>query len=243
MKIALISDIHGNAISLQAAVSDIDQHNVDRIICLGDIAATGPQPRQCVEILQEHRIPVVLGNADAWMIDPKLSESPTDFIRFVEEVDLWCIDEIGAEGVAFLQTFQPRIKHQFDERMELLCFHGSPHSYNDVLTATTPDEELAPFLTGFETAIMAGGHTHQQLLRRYRDIILLNPGSVGLGYERNRTTDEAHNVGWAEYALLEYAAGQLSIDLRRVPVDVQAIVDSAFASGMPHAEEWTSHWV
>ncbi len=243
MKIALVSDIHGNALALQTVLADIDQRNVDRIICLGDVAATGPQPRESVAILQERQIPVVMGNTDAWLIDPQPRVDPTDFLRFVEEVDLWCAEQLGEDGVAFLQTFQPRIEVELDAEMDLICFHGSPNSYHDMMIATTPDEELSNFLAGFERMIMAGGHTHQQLLRRYRDIVLINPGSVGLGYERDRISGEAQNVGWAEYALIELVEGELSIDLRRVPLDVQAIVDSALASGMPCVDRWTAGWL
>ncbi|MCB0097189.1 MAG: hypothetical protein KDE46_15775, partial [Caldilineaceae bacterium] len=91
--------------------------------------------------------------------------------------------------------------------------------------------------------IYAGGHTHQQMLRRYCDAIILNPGSVGMAYELDRQTGEARNVGWAEYAMIDAAkSGQLQIDLRRLPVEVNIIVQNALASGMPRAEEWAEHW-
>lgn len=244
MKIALISDIHGNLHALEQVLDALNREAPDQIICLGDVAATGPQPSQCVSRLRQRQIPCIIGNADAWLLDPKPSADADGFTRFVEEIDLWCADQFTPEDVAYLRAAKPTIQVALPGHKMLLCFHGSPHSFHDILTATTPDEEVAHFLSGFDAHIFAGGHTHQQLFRRYRDTIILNPGSVGLGYEQNRQNGEAHNVGWAEYALIEANdAGRLQIDLRRLPVHVEVIVQNAHESGMPRAAEWATHWM
>ncbi|MEZ4662246.1 MAG: metallophosphoesterase family protein [Caldilineaceae bacterium] len=244
MKIALISDIHGNLHSFDKVLNALDDEAPDQILCLGDVAATGPQSRQCVARLRARNIPCIMGNADAWLLDPQPSANPSDFIRFVEEIDLWCAAQLAADDIAYLQAAQPTIEVALPGHKPLLCYHGSPHSFNDGIRPTTSEEELAQWIAGSAAQIYAGGHTHQQMFRRYRDAVVLNPGSVGMAYELDRQTGAARNVGWAEYAIIEVdASGRLQIDLRRLPVDVDIIVQNALDSGMPRAAEWVEHWV
>jgi predicted phosphodiesterase len=67
MRTALIADIHANLVSFDAVLADIDRARMDQIVCLGDVAATGPQPRETLARLRRLGCPVVLGNADAWL--------------------------------------------------------------------------------------------------------------------------------------------------------------------------------
>jgi predicted phosphodiesterase len=122
----------------------------------------------------------------------------------------------------------------------MLCFHGSPRSNTEGIEATTPDALLAQMLGGHGAAVLAGGHTHAPFIRRYGQSLLLNPGSVGLPYES--TEDGVRNPPWAEYGIVEWHAGALSVELRRVPIDVDIVVYAALRSGMPHAEWWASGW-
>ena len=71
MQIALISDIHGNYTALEAALADIDRRHVDAIICLGDVATIGPQPRQVLDKLKELGCPCILGNHESALLEPE----------------------------------------------------------------------------------------------------------------------------------------------------------------------------
>ncbi|MBV7339054.1 metallophosphatase family protein [Chloroflexi bacterium TSY] len=247
MKIALISDIHGNFVSFQAALADIDEVNVDQIVCLGDALATGPQPQQCLQMLQGREIPTVLGNAEAWLLDPQPTDEPSDFMRFVEEVDQWCAEQLSDADRNHVRSFQPTIEIKADAKQDdetsLLCFHGSPLSYNDIIVATTSEEKLAEKFASVHATVAAGGHTHEQMLRRYRDLIIINPGSVGMPFERNRETGEPNNVCRAEYAILTFKGARVSVDFRRVPVAYTAIAQAVRESDMPHATQWLGYWI
>jgi putative phosphoesterase len=242
MRIAIIADIHANDVALDAVLADIEMVQPEQIVCLGDVAATGPQPRQVLERLRALSCPAVMGNADAWLLDPQPSGTSDEHIRRFETIDRWCAAQLAPDDLAYLRTFQPTIALSLGEDATLLCFHGSPLSNTDIIRATTPDDELERMLGGQRATVLAGGHTHTQLLRRYRDMILLNPGSVGLPYEQNSATGGSRNPPWAEYAVVGWAAGKLSIELRRVPVDAAAIVRAARANAMPHAEWWVQDW-
>ncbi len=68
MRLGLISDIHGNLLALDAVLGELNESGIDRLVCLGDVAA-GPEPRQAIERLRELECPVVLGNWDTWLLD------------------------------------------------------------------------------------------------------------------------------------------------------------------------------
>lgn len=240
MRIALISDIHGNQIALEAVVAAIERDHPDQVVCLGDLAVTGPHPREALALVRGKGWPVVMGNTDAWLLDPQpLAERDDDTAR-VSAIEQWGASQLSAGDLAFVRTFAPTIEIQLGSDATLLCFHGSPRSNTEIIRATTPDEELAPMFAGSSALIFAGGHTHTQMLRRFRQALIINPGSVGLPYEH--LADGSRNPPWAEYALIDYTAGRLDVAFRRVPIDAGAVAQAIRSSGMPHAEWLASDW-
>lgn len=243
MRLALISDVHANLISLEAVLADIEAQGADATICLGDLALTGPQPHQVIERLATLDYPTVMGNCDAWLLDPRPSEEADEHSKLIEEIDYWCLEQLSFEGsLTYLRTLRPTIETPLAEGASLLCFHGSPRDNMEIIVATTPDQELEEMLAGSHAEVMAGGHIHQPLLRRHRDTFIVNPGSVGLPYLRARRSGEIRTPAWAEYALLTWEGGSLSVAFRRVPVDAGGIRDVALNSGMPNAEWWAESW-
>src|SRR5262249_23052146 len=161
-------------------------------------------------------------------------ESGDEDMRRFEAIDHWCAAQLSPIDMAYLRTFQPTVELPLGAGATLLCCHGSPLSNTDIIRATTPDDELERMLGGRRATVLAGGHTHTQTLRRSRNLIVLTPGSVGLPFEHDPATGRTRNPPWAEYAIVDWADGKLSIELRRVPVDVAEIVRAARASDMPH---------
>lgn len=242
MRIALISDIHGNAIALEAVLNDLAGEPIDQFVCLGDVAEAGPQPSQVIARLRELGCLAVMGNTDAQMLlhepyPPRDGDTP----RY-NEIVLWCADQLTPANLDTLRSFQATIELELGKETTLLGFHGSPRSYNDIILAVTPEDELSALLDGLNATLMAGGHTHRQLLRRHDQTLIINPGSVGLPVEHVGLNSPGYHPPWAEYAVISYEGGRLGIDLRRVPLDIEAIVQAAFNSGMPHAEWWASDW-
>jgi len=105
------------------------------------------------------------------------------------------------------------------------------------------EEELERMLSGCQATVVAGGHTHTQMLRRFREMTVINPGSVGLTIERSSLTGEVRNPPWAEYAVVGLEKGELWIEFRRVPYDVGELIQAARESGMLHTEWWINHWI
>lgn len=241
MRIAILSDIHGNLFALEAVLATLAQETVDQIVCLGDVFLFGPQPRETLARIQALECPVVMGNTDAWALDSQQPAQRDKQSLLFYAIESWGAQQLTAADQAYIRTFQPVVTLTLDTATTLLCYHGSPKSYHDVIVATTPNEELSA-LIGDQTAhILAGGHTHAQYVRRYQDKLLLNPGSVGLPYETLADGTD-RNPPWAEYAIVEGSKGNLEVTLRRAAYAIAPLLEAAKSSGMPHSAWWSQDW-
>ena len=115
----------------------------------------------------------------------------------------------------------------------LSLFHGSPRSHMENLLATTPADELDQALGGHRAAVMAGGHTHIQMLRQHRGALLVNPGSLGLPFETFAAGGPPTILPHAEYATVEAVTGSVAVTLHRVPLDRAALIAQAKAWDNP----------
>jgi putative phosphoesterase len=243
MLVALIADIHGNAHGLDAVLADLSKNKADLLVCLGDVAATGPEPLRSLRQIRELGCPVIMGNNDDWLVNPVLDPGVVGEDKMVAEIDRWCAQQLSAEDRAFLKTFEPTLEFSLPGGRSLLCVHGSPRSYSESLGSRKSEEELAEALAGVSADIVACGHTHEPMIRRFRKTLIVNPGSVGQPTEHPAGGEEpVRNPPWAEYALLEASSDSLQIELRRVHYDVRPLLEVACSSGMPHAEWWVGQW-
>ena len=240
MRVAIISDIHGNDLAFEFVEADIKDQRVDQIVCLGDAVQGGPQPARVVQRLRQLGCQIVMGNADAWLVSGEETSdegiSPERLQR-MGEIRQWSLSQLTPEDLDFIADFQPTIELKLEEGLNLLCFHGSPTSFDDILLPATPDEEFQRLLGAYGNHILTGGHTHVQQIRRIGDLFFFNPGSVGFAYGHNQPSDEFRADPWAEYAILTAEENRVSVEFRRIPFDTRKLVDIYRESGRPFAEE------
>ena len=241
MRVALLADIHANLTALEAVLERLGTRDIDVFVNLGDTASFGPQPREVLDRLREMNIRNVMGNTDAWLLDPKPHAIRDADTPRQNHIELWAAGQLGAEHKDYVRTFERTIELTLDDGATLLCYHGSPRSNRDYLRATTPDLELEAMLAGRAATVMAGGHTHEQMLRRYKNVTLVNAGSVGQACEWGHATGRRH-YPWAEYAIVESEDGDISVELGRIPFDVDKVSQTAHARNMPHADWWVALW-
>lgn len=237
MRIALFSDTHGNLATLEAVLAEIQRDPVDHLICLGDVAIFGPQPRETLNLVRTLACPVVMGNTDAWALDPHPhAERNRDTPKF-NAIELWSATQLSDNDRNFIRTFQPTVTLALDDDASLLAYHGSPRSFNEGIVATTADSTLVDYFADAQATVLAGGHTHAPFMRRWHDKIVLNPGSVGLPYE-TLADGSVRNPPWAEYAILTCEASRTNVELRRTPVDRAAVRAAVQQSAMPFGTWW-----
>jgi putative phosphoesterase len=240
IRVAVISDMHGNDLAFEAVEADIQDQKVDQIVCLGDAVQGGPQPAEVVRRLRKLGCPVVMGNADAWLVSGKETADegiPPERLKKMGEVRSWSLSQLTEEDIDFIGNFQPTVTLQLEDDLDFLCFHGSPASFDDVILPAAPEDEFQKFLGEYSSHILTGGHTHAQQIRRIGDLFFFNPGSVGFAYSHNQRDDDFHADPWAEYAILTAEHRQPSLEFRRIPFTAQELIRIYRESGRPFAEE------
>jgi predicted phosphodiesterase len=241
MRIAVISDIHGNCLALDEVLDDLGRDPIDRIVCLGDAIQGGPEPARVAARLRQLGCPVVMGNADRWLLTGEETGAEPigeDRRRTMDAVRAWSLSQLSHDDRAFIQTFQPTVEIPLEAGLRLLCFHGSPKSFDDVILPDIAGDVLLERLDGYEAQVMAGGHTHVQFVRRLGagPDFFFNPGSVGFAYSHHQPEEDFQADPWAEYAVLTCEGARLRLEFRRVPFDARALAAAYQSSGRPHAD-------
>jgi len=240
MRIAIISDIHGNNLAFEAVLADIKRQHIDQIVCLGDAIQGGSQPAEVVQNLRALGCPVVMGNADAWLlsgIETADEGIPPERKKKMEEIRQWSLSQLNEDDREFIADFQATVTIKLENNLDLLCFHGSPVSFDEVILPAAPEEEFQKSLGAYSNHILCGGHTHAQQIRRNGQLFFFNPGSIGFAFNANQPDDSFRYDHWAEYAILTIENGQANLEFRKIPFDVEKLITIYRESGRPFADD------
>lgn len=227
MRIGLFSDVHGNAVAFDAFLADLESSPVDRLVCLGDVIQGGPQPVDCLERLRSLGCRVVMGNADSYVLTGDPGPEPESVSQ--RQVRQWTFDQLSEADRAYVRSFEPTV-----DEPPLLAFHGGPASFDDVILPSTAEEEFRRLLGDPEAPVLAGGHTHQQFLRRRGASTFLNPGSVGLSYDHALAEEGTVRFDpWAAWAVVDVEDTVVSVEFRRAQLDRERVIAAIEASALP----------
>jgi predicted phosphodiesterase len=232
MRIAVISDIHGNRLALEAVLADIRKQGPDQTVNLGDHVSGPLEPAETADILIGLNLPSIRGNHDRWV---------TEFAREdMGKTDKFTIDRLKPEHLDWLRAMPAT--YTLDDQMFMA--HGTPASdetyWMEHITgsggvALRPVKAIEKAAEGLDFPVLLCGHTHTQRMIRLRDgRILVNPGSVGCpAYHDNEP--KPHMVGTgapdARYAILDRAKSGWLVTFRIVPYDHEAASKMARDNG------------
>jgi hypothetical protein len=231
--------MHGNAVAFRTVLDDLRQAP-ELIVSLGDVAQGGPQPVECVELLRELGCPCVFGNSDEFLLTLDVGAEPVEDEEQAErllQTARWSQEQLGDDGLEFLRGFEPTV-----EVDGLVCCHATPSSNEDVVLPSTPAEQVEAILGGNDARAVAAGHVHLQWLRRFAQTLWFCVGSVGLVYEHKEPEppDDVPFQPWSEYAVVDLPT--LSVEFRRIPFDVEELIDAARRKDFPEFERWAAMW-
>ena len=205
MRIAIISDIHGNLVALEAVLQDLAQQSqVDQIVIAGDLCLNGPRPRETLQAIQALHCPVIQGNVDVEVIT-----SAPDSGAKKRDTIAWTRQQIGTEGVDYLAALPFSYLVSNPSGSDLLVVHANPLNLEDAIFPTSPDSKLEHLLGELEPTIgaLAFGHLHIAYIRRWRSLLLVDVGSCGLPRDEDQR---------AAYAILTCENGIWQAEHRRV---------------------------
>ena len=237
MKLAVISDIHGDAQALDRVLAAIESEGIEQIVCLGDVALSGYEPRRSIQRLIARSIPTLKGNTDARILerDPYQPDNPVAAVRERDWLN-WTVDQLGNDELAFLESLPATIELDFGG-ITITCSHGSPRSYYDPVLPRTGDAALTEWFSSTDASVLLVGHTHQQILRRWNARTIVNPGPVTRtfsGLDFNGLPLRSH----AEYAVISIVDGALDVQFRRIQIDSSEFLMLPRTFGIPHPDAW-----
>ena len=239
MRIAILSDIHGNAIALDAVLADARAAGAEHFWILGDLVAIGPEPVAVLERVDQLRnVSVIRGNTDRYVFagdrpPPSLDEvrANPDLIETYAGISAsfaWTRGYItGAGWFDWLAALPLEVRLTLPDGQRLLGVHASPGTDDgEGIHGGRSNTQLAELLESCDADIVLVGHTHETLLRVVDDIHVVNIGSVS-----NPTAPDLR----ASYVLLDADPESTRIEFRRVDYDRTAFADAVRRSRHPAA--------
>jgi putative phosphoesterase len=226
IRLAIISDIHGNLPALEAVLADIQALGIIAIYHLGDLVGYNPFPNETVSLVSEQRISGITGNYDQAVLgrvpDPVGEFLNAKITPMGREIYAWTVREVNNPSRDFLAA-QPWQRSLSLGRWRLLLTHGSPRQIKDYVRPSWPDAMVGDLLSEVKEDIVLTGHTHIPVVRQVNGKCLINPGSVGFPKDGNPL---------AAYALLELDR-ELKVTIRRVTYDINRTIQAIIERGLP----------
>ena len=186
MRVAIVSDIHGNLVALEAVIADLDREAPDLIVHGGDLSVIGPRPAEVIDLIREKGWPGVLGNTDELIVDastraeqerraPKLR----DWLEVLyDTLGPWARSRLRDEQFRWLAGLPREWRSQ-----ELVLLHAARADLWRAPTQEASDDELRATYGDLYARLAVYGHIHRPFVRQLDGLTVANSGSVGLPYD------------------------------------------------------------
>jgi putative phosphoesterase len=226
MRLAIISDVHGNLPALDAVLADIEGQHPDRVYCLGDLVGYGASPNEVIAAIRRADIPTLMGNYD----DGVAFDRDDCGCAYKEPVDRelgqrslnWTRAETTSENKAFLRSLVPVIRFDVSGQRVLLV-HGSPRKMNEYLFEDRPRSIFERLARTSNADVIVFGHTHMPYTKLIDGVLFVNAGSVGKPKDGNPR---------ACYAVIDFE-GAPAVRFCRVDYDTATAAAAIRRSDLP----------
>lgn len=229
-RVAILSDVHGNAAALGEVRKAIRKERPDAVIVAGDLVLNGPEPSGAVDGVRELEADgaiVVQGNTDVAVADfdysaafPWLTDGVPDTFRAAAE---WAHDELGDERLAWLRRLPSERRLRFEDTMLLAC-HASPGSQTQGFDQALDPSVILERASRTDARVICCGHTHLPEVRDLGWKLIVNGGSAGYIFDGDPT---------ASWALVVVDGDDVTAEIRRTAFDTMAVSNAISARGLP----------
>jgi len=230
MRVAILSDIHGNIHALQSVLIDMESLNVSKIMFLGDLVINGPFPLECYKKIQELNPTCwVKGNTDTWYENINTGWTPSTkqeekLFKLYEFAQKYLKDEM----LEYIFNHPMKCSMEIND-LSILGVHGSPRSLSEGIMKETPLKELELIASKVEESIIVSGHSHIPLLKKVDNHTFFNVGSVGMPGDGDPK---------ACYGLIEIIDDVSKFEIRRVKYPIKDVLDLAEKRDFPEFEKY-----
>jgi putative phosphoesterase len=186
VRTAVVSDIHGNLVALEAVIADLDREAPDLIVHGGDLSMIGPRPAEVIDLVREKGWPGVLGNTDELLFDAstradqeRKAPNLRDWLAVLyDTLGPWARSRLRDEQVSWLASLPREWRSE-----ELVLLHAAPADLWRAPMQGASDDELRQIYGDLNASLVIYGHIHRPFVRRLAGLTVANSGSVGLPYD------------------------------------------------------------
>lgn len=235
MRVAVLSDIHGNLEALDAVLADMaSQGPCHQVVVAGDLAWSGPWPAEVVDRVRSLGAIAIQGNTDAFFArTPDQPPADKHEDRFARQLT-WMLERLGSERAAYLANLPFSHRVSPAPGHDLLIVHANPRDLTQPITPRLSDAELddlllAPDGSEPDWEVLAFGHVHVPFTRHWRGRLLANVASVGLPMDGDQR---------ASYAVFTWDGSSWSVEQRRVYYHVPVVAHQMRTGGMPRGKHF-----
>jgi len=230
LRVAIVSDIHGNLTAFEAVLRDLKQTSPDLVLHGGDLADSGSRPAEIIDQVHALGWHGVLGNTDEVHTRPESleefaaeSKAPASLWDAVREMAAWTHEKLGRQRIEWLGSL-PRVLR----RDSFALVHATQASLWKSPSAEAPDAEFQAAYEQLDRSMIVYGHIHRPFLRRVphgwlTQMLIVNSGSVGLSHDGDPR---------ASYVLIDGS----SAEIRRVDYDLEKEIRSVQDCGIPRSD-------
>lgn len=221
IKIAIITDIHGNSVALKEVVKDAKENKVDDFVFLGDLINDFPFGNETLEIVKSLSDKVLKGNKEQYLIEYDEEKYNWNNIQFKNTIFMY--NELTKENLEYIKKLPLSMTLEYDG-VKILFAHGSPESVEELLNRRKRDL-LDKYTKNLEEDCLIFGHTHEPMWYEYiNNKLVLNAGCCGVSPEYK---------GKAEYVILEIKNGKIfNIDFRLIDYNIEEVKKKIIESGI-----------
>lgn len=232
MKVAVLSDIHGNAVALNYAIKDLKSFGISKIIILGDVVMKGPMPSESLEILRKSDLEIVAwvkGNTDLWF-----EEITDNFIPSTKrEKELYTYYKYAKENLEedqllFIKGLPMECSIMLNA-VKILCVHGTPQSIVEAIDGSVSEEEMKRAVKGVKEQVILSGHSHTSFIGEVDNKKIFNVGSVG------NSLDGDDRIS---YGILDFTDNEMKLVNRRISYPLNEVIHMAVNNNFPYLEEY-----
>ncbi len=211
MRLAVLSDVHGNLPALEAVLAELDQTSLDGILVLGDLVA-GPHAPETIALLRERGCAMIRGNNDSYCLHYAQGLSPESWYTSKQfALHRWNQRRLTSELLDFFASLPEQRVIRFDGANPIRMVHGSPRHPSEGLDAKLGPEALRIALSMTPEPALACGHTHIPWQGVFDGKLAFNPGAV---------SGALNGDNRAQYALLEWQGDRWQVQHRAAAYDL-----------------------
>ncbi len=224
MRIAVLSDIHGNYAALEAVLADLDGQSVDEVLVGGDLAESGRQPREVLDLLMDRGWPAVVGNADRLLVEVAEGKYAK---TGAPAMAAWALGRLRPEHLNYLRSLPQLLRRRIPGGGMFALVHATPWSVEAIVPPDAPEDVANRMLVEAQATVVAYGHIHSAYQRTIPGGLLASVGGI------TGSNDHDPRPAYSIFAL----GSVVTVEVRRVLYDIEAELAAIEEAGLPVGEK------